>query len=229
MFSYLRAMTEINIADHMDFLYGQARRYPAHLQDDLVQETAYRILKRKDKIDTEGRFKGYLVMTMRNIFINGTRRGKRVFYVDEVHEYGDTIDLCSTNKGGSVVDAELIHKAIERLPEQMIESFKLFCEGFTYDEIVKKIGVSRGTIASRIHHARKILHEMDDIKEFRSGGKLNSSGLKVLVIDQETGERQEFKSQREASRILKIPIGNINHVLSGRRNHAHNKIFKLVS
>lgn len=53
---------------------------------------------------------------------------------------------------------DIMMKGIEKLPEKLRIVFVLNAlEGLSYDEIAQHLKVKRGTVSSRLHHARKIL------------------------------------------------------------------------
>jgi hypothetical protein len=49
---------------------------------------------------------------------------------------------------------------------------------------------------------------------------LPSTTTKIIAINLKTNEEIEFYSQHEASRALKLPVGNINKTLTGERKRA---------
>ena len=70
-----------------------------------------------------------------------------------------TIQVSVSNSAeGSLVEKEIL-QAIENLPETFKVPFRLYFEGFKYQEISEYLDEPLGTIKSRIHFARKLLKE----------------------------------------------------------------------
>jgi RNA polymerase sigma factor (sigma-70 family) len=129
---------------------------------DLLQETLYRALVNRDKYNIGTNIKAWLYTIMRNIFINDYRRkAKQRTIFENVPEESAT----NLNKGSVANDAESnirikeIKQAVEQLPEIYRTPFKLYFDGYHYNEIAASINEPLGTIKSRIHFARKLLKD----------------------------------------------------------------------
>jgi RNA polymerase sigma-70 factor (ECF subfamily) len=57
-----------------------------------------------------------------------------------------------------------MHKAIDNLSLDYKKPFKMYLEGFHYDEIAQDMNIPIGTVKSRIFHARQKL--MNSLAEF---------------------------------------------------------------
>ena len=129
---------------------------------DLFQETLYRALVNQDKYNIGTNIKAWLYTIMRNIFINDYRRKtkQRSLFENTTDE-----QLVNLNQGSAVNDAETtirmkeIKQAVEQLPEIYKTPFKLYFDGYHYNEIAKSLHEPLGTIKSRIHFARKLLKD----------------------------------------------------------------------
>ena len=72
-------------------------------------------------------------------------------------------DYCESNTTISAVkkQAELVHKVLEKLKIAHREVLTLyFLEGFSIKEMAQIIGVSEGTVKSRLYYAKHKLHEV---------------------------------------------------------------------
>jgi RNA polymerase sigma factor (sigma-70 family) len=70
--------------------------------------------------------------------------------------FGDSVD--PTTRDGSVVDRLLVEDALARLrPKHRAVVALHYIYGYGIDEIASILAVPRGTVASRLHHAREVL------------------------------------------------------------------------
>ncbi len=152
------------LVDNADFLKPFAINLTKNNEtaNDLYQETLYKALANHDKYNSGTNIKAWLFTIMRNIFINDYRRNskRRTIFDNTPEDY--LINLRQTsvsNAAESTLRQKEIMKAIEDLPETFKVPFKLYFEGYKYQEISEYLGEPLGTIKSRIHFARKLLKE----------------------------------------------------------------------
>ena len=159
-------MTEIEfqckLINLQDSLMRFAQRLTADKEDakDLVQETSLKALRNCDKFAYESNFKAWTYTIMKNTFINGYRVSARQnnycdhtkagFYQLQVHDSG-------ANNPDSIYMSREIENTIEALHDDFKLPFKMHHEGFRYEEIANTLGMSLGTVKSRIFYARKKL------------------------------------------------------------------------
>ncbi|SDC70602.1 RNA polymerase sigma factor [Niabella drilacis] len=130
--------------------------------NDLYQETLYKALANSEKYNSGTNIKAWLFTIMRNIFINDYRRNvKRKTILDSTPEdYLINMSQVSVvNTAESSLREKEINAAIEGLPETFKIPFRLYFEGYKYQEIAEYLQEPLGTIKSRIHFARKLLKE----------------------------------------------------------------------
>lgn len=130
--------------------------------NDLYQETLYKALANKEKYNTGTNIKAWLFTIMRNIFINDYRRNakRRTVFDNTPEDYLINLSQVSvTNRAESTLRQKEIEAAIDNLPETFKVPFKLYFEGYKYQEIAAYLEEPLGTIKSRIHFARKLLKE----------------------------------------------------------------------
>lgn len=152
------------LVDNADFLRPFAINLTKNNEtaNDLYQETLYKALANHDKYNSGTNIKAWLFTIMRNIFINDYRRNskRRTIFDNTPEDY--LINLRQTsvsNAAESTLRQKEIMKAIENLPETFKLPFKLYFEGYKYQEISEYLNEPLGTIKSRIHFARKLLKE----------------------------------------------------------------------
>jgi RNA polymerase sigma factor (sigma-70 family) len=152
------------LVDNADFLKPFAVNLTKNTEaaNDLYQETLYKALANSEKYNTGTNIKAWLFTIMRNIFINDYRRNaKRRTILDNTPEdYLINLKQVSvSNTAESSLREKEILKAIDELPETFKIPFKLYFEGYKYQEISEYLDEPLGTIKSRIHFARKLLKE----------------------------------------------------------------------
>lgn len=130
--------------------------------NDLFQETLYKALANHEKYNAGTNIKAWLFTIMRNIFINDYRRKskQKTIFDNTPNEF-----LLNSSQATANSDAESemrlkeMRKAVYDLPEIFKVPFKLYFEGYKYNEIAEVLAEPLGTIKSRIHFARKLLKE----------------------------------------------------------------------
>jgi len=129
---------------------------------DLFQETLYKALANHEKYNTGTNIKAWLFTIMRNIFINDYRRKskQKTIFDNTPNDYLlDYKQSTVSNDAESDMRLKEVRKAVEELPEIFKTPFKLYFDGYKYNEIADALGEPLGTIKSRIHFARKLLKE----------------------------------------------------------------------
>lgn len=152
------------LVDNADFLKPFAVNLTKNSEsaNDLYQETLYKALANSEKYNSGTNIKAWLFTIMRNIFINDYRRNvKRKTILDSTPEdYLINMSQVSVvNTAESSLREKEINAAIEGLPETFKIPFRLYFEGYKYQEIAEYLQEPLGTIKSRIHFARKLLKE----------------------------------------------------------------------
>jgi RNA polymerase sigma-70 factor (ECF subfamily) len=132
------------------------------LAQDLVQETAYKAFKHRNRYEPQTNLRAWLMTIMRNSFINDYRKRKRrqTFNDSSGNDYLlDSGHHTVNNLGESQVTMDELQKSIESLEAWMRVPFMLHFRGFKYEEIADELGLPIGTVKSRIFSARQKLQE----------------------------------------------------------------------
>lgn len=150
---------QTQILQLQDFINGFALKYTKNSENakDLAQETIYRAFKNKDKFRTNTNLKGWLMVMMRNIFINGVRKKSNQMISYNSEDYKVMVGEIDEYLPHNVINTNDIFKAIENLPDDLKLPFMRHFEGFRYQEIADEMNIPLGTVKSRIFQARKIL------------------------------------------------------------------------
>ncbi len=160
------------------------RRYARFLSrntdqaDDLVQECLVRAIKRIDSWQPGTNLQAWLIVILRNIFLNECRRAKRERVSLEGMRSAETTQIPAQQDVGLML-AEL-EAAFMSLSDDHREILTLVViQGMTYEQAAEILGVTMGTIKSRLSRARTRLSEImnghePQPKEHRkiSGGSL---------------------------------------------------------
>ena len=136
----------------------ELRHYALFLTNDeqnakeLLQETSVRILYKAGKYKEDRNLKGWMVTIMYNLYINERKRaGRQCRTTNETipdivchHNYMEVSDIICTLKS---------------LPKNHRKTLKLFVAGYKYNEIAERMNIPIGTVKSRIHFARTLIHK----------------------------------------------------------------------
>jgi RNA polymerase sigma-70 factor (ECF subfamily) len=152
--------------------FNIAYRFTGNYNDaqDLAQEAFVRVILavRDGRYDPERPPESYLFSIIRNIYIDGLRKKKKMQTVslDELISGEETKreEFVKSTAPGQEETLErqalqnAVQSALASVPAKFRMPLILFeVEGFSYEEIAKIISSPAGTVRSRIHRGRKIL------------------------------------------------------------------------
>ena len=145
--------------------------------EDLLQESYFKAYKYFHQLRDESKFKEWIFQITANQFKNFLRRKKKenTFYQDDQERvfaepektYKNPDELFLKNDRSAMV-----RRALELVSPKMRSVLVLFeLEGYSIDEVGKSLGISRGTVKSRLHYARKKLREV--LEEGELAGRMH--------------------------------------------------------
>ncbi len=154
---------------HIDLLYRLGMRLTGNAADadDLVQETYLRAYRFWDRYDQGTNIRAWLSRILKNSFISSYRKESKE---RDVVEYSEMTNTESANHGDSEANDlqesmfnNLLDDDVSSAVSGLDEEFRtavILCdiEGLTYEEIADFLGCPVGTVRSRLHRGRKILH-----------------------------------------------------------------------
>lgn len=133
--------------------------------NDLVQETFLKALANRNAFVEDSNLRAWLFTIMKNTFINGYRRGKRVqSIVCKQLDNSWIFNIAGDdmyNADHNVRYSQII-KLLDLVPEEQRSPFEMMMQGYKYVEIADRFNIPIGTVKSRIFLARKKLIELLD-------------------------------------------------------------------
>ncbi len=157
---------------YMDSMYYLALKFTRDESkaNDLLQESYLKAFKNYKSFKEGTNLKAWLSRILTNTFINDYRKKKKekfVFSIDDKEEmyyswYDDNVKNLNANPEKKYFFKELgkdINKALDGLPDdsKMIIIYADLYE-FSYKDISEILDIPIGTVMSRLHRARKLLH-----------------------------------------------------------------------
>ena len=152
-----------------NFVYRMLNDYDRAV--DLAQETFVRVYMNVDRYQANYSFSTYIYRIASNLAISELRQRKRrrlISIPSFFNKEGDEVEMELPDERTIHPDVTMIHderqkaiaKAIATLPEKYRTAVVLRdVEGRSYDEISEVLGLSDGTVKSRINRARNLLKE----------------------------------------------------------------------
>ena len=152
-----RMLDPSTLGDHIDRLYRAACALTGNrlAADDLVQETYARVLAKPRRI-TAGDDVGYLVRTMRNVFLDQRRQMTRRATDSVDPETFDRVESSGTPGPHVAAEQSELMGFIAALPDEFRDVLvAVDVVGLSYKEASGVLGVPEGTVMSRLYRARK--------------------------------------------------------------------------
>jgi RNA polymerase sigma-70 factor (ECF subfamily) len=154
------------ISLHLDSLYRTARLLTGShaAAEDLVQETAIRAWRGWTSLRSFTSLKAWLLQILHRIFLNTVRAEKRRppfldIEIDDLLSHPVPSVQSEENWQGALLSEDIV-AALESLPGAFREALWLVeVEELKLSEVAEVTGVPVGTVASRVHRARRLLRE----------------------------------------------------------------------
>jgi RNA polymerase sigma-70 factor, ECF subfamily len=151
-----RTLDPARLGDHIDRLYRAACALTGSrpAADDLVQDTYARVLAKPRLLKNDDDI-GYLVRTMRNVFLDQRRQAMRRATDPVDPEDLERVERAGVGPAEAVEQRELL-SMISALPEEFRDVLvAVDVAGLSYKEAAGALGVPEGTVMSRLYRARK--------------------------------------------------------------------------
>jgi RNA polymerase sigma-70 factor (ECF subfamily) len=163
---------------YQDRAYGLALRVMRDEEQakDVLQDAFLKAYRSLDRFEGRSSFYTWFYRVVMNLCIDAKRRqpAGRMVEWDETHaretpvgtglDAVDPVRQQGEGPAGDLERAELretLQRAIEKLPDDARQTLVLReVDGLTYSEIAKLLGIPKGTVMSRLHHARRRLRAL---------------------------------------------------------------------
>lgn len=157
-------MTSTQFTQELDklqnLLFSFALRLTRNYEDaqDLMQETALRAFRHRDKFALGTNFKSWVSTIMRNTYINRYRKMKSRKHVNEpIESFTFALENKNVvaNKGEHDMRLQELQEIIDSIGDIYSVPFLMFYRGYEYKEIAEYLNIPIGTVKSRIFLARQ--------------------------------------------------------------------------
>ena len=120
---------------------------------DLLQEAFVKAFRKIHDLDDPQAFAGWLKRIVVNTGLEFIRKKKYLF--EDIEEQSD---IETEEVESSMIDTEVLHKAIQDLPDgcRAVLSLHLI-EGYKHREIADQLGISESTSKTQYKHAKRLL------------------------------------------------------------------------
>lgn len=137
--------------------------------EDIVQDIFETMWEKRDSIYIKGTLNSYLYRSVRNKCLDSKKHENvKRGYSEYVLDNSDSLSIQDYNNPQSILESQEreheIDQAIDALPEQEGKVFRLWLEGFSYQEIAEKLGKSINTVDVQIRRAKNKFSKMLDNK-----------------------------------------------------------------
>ncbi|MAN99375.1 RNA polymerase sigma factor [uncultured Roseovarius sp.] len=128
------------------------------LAEDLVQITAERAFRARDRFDAATHLQPWLFRILRNAWIDTLRRDATRGEVVDIHESPQPDPIDSAAQTDDRLTLNAVCAAMGHLPEDQRMVLHLVCiEGLSYAETASTLDIPQGTVMSRLSRARLAL------------------------------------------------------------------------
>jgi len=190
--------------------YALALGVLRHADDalDVVQDAFVKAHKYLDKFEGNSSFYTWLYRIVMNLAIDHLRKHRRIKPVEfdearleEAHaDEGLLPRILGGNPGRALLDKE-IRKRIDAALDELSENHRAVLvmrelEGLSYEEMAQSMGCSKGTIMSRLFHARRNMQKrLIDLIENPSAALLDDLGVAQDAPDDDAAPAAKTKAK----------------------------------
>jgi RNA polymerase sigma-70 factor, ECF subfamily len=150
------------LQSHINLLYRVAHRMSGHadIAEDLVGTALLQAWKHRDRIDCSF-LRPWLIKVVRNEFLMMRRTVAPMPYPEAMEDWLTDASADIERKMSQTLSMESLDWGLRKLSEEMRTVITLCdIEEIPYDQVAEILGIPRGTIASRLHRARKALRNL---------------------------------------------------------------------
>ncbi len=126
--------------------------------NDLVQETSYKALKYRNRLQNNEHIRAWLYTILKNTYINYLRssHSKHLDYdSEEVDQFSNSDGESGYPQPDILLQWKELREQINRLPGTYEKPINMLLSGYSYKEIAKQMDIPIGTVKSRIYLGKK--------------------------------------------------------------------------
>ena len=147
--------------------YACSLTWDWHKADDLVQDTAVKILLNADKYNPMpgSSFFSWACLVMRRIFLNNLKyeqhqlpMSQLAFEPDDAEPFANK--YFTSRAGDATINVSDIYRLIDNLPGDTSKVMHLYIVGYKYVEIAHELEIPLGTVKTHIRLSREILKRL---------------------------------------------------------------------
>lgn len=128
--------------------------------DDVQQDVWLAVYRSLRSVANPGAFRTWLFRTTRHRAMDHLRRRKRDTELLDETPVDDLADV-HASETEETVDTALLDRALDAIPPPQREVLLLrYRDDLSYAEIALVVGIPIGTVRTRLHHAKRRLHEL---------------------------------------------------------------------
>jgi RNA polymerase sigma-70 factor, ECF subfamily len=128
--------------------------------EDVLHEAFMAVLRERDKRSEVRSFRSWLYQVAHNLCLNRVRSRKRAAGLVEESKHVKGSDPPGAHEALEGQErAKLLERAVERLPKNLGEVYRLRAAGMSLEEVAEILAVPIGTVKSRMHEMVKRLRE----------------------------------------------------------------------
>jgi RNA polymerase sigma-70 factor (ECF subfamily) len=151
---------------YWDNIYGVALMFTKSkaMAEDVVQEIFLKIWIRREQLKEVEQFSNYLFIMTRNHVVSALRKHiRQQSFTNSLIEYFSVADITPENQLLTKETAQLIHQAIEQLPQQQKLVYQMTRkQDLSQEEIAAQLNISRNTVRN---HMARALHSIRNYLE----------------------------------------------------------------
>jgi len=144
------------------FGFIRAQLRDAGEAEDVLHEAFMAVLRERDARKEVRSFRAWLFQVARNLCLNRVRSYKRAGRAFEAAAHVEAMGSAPVPAEQALLrrqQAEMLQKAVARLPEALGDIYQLRSAGMSYDEVAEVLRIPVGTVKSRMHEVVKRLRE----------------------------------------------------------------------
>ena len=120
------------------------------LAEELVQETTLRIIQKLDTCRAIGDFESWAKLLMKHIFINSVTPPIPTAHTIDCNYSSNAADKDNT----PICNSKEVFYIVSLLPSQQATIIALILQGYNYNQIAQKMGISIASVKQHISQAR---------------------------------------------------------------------------